>query len=99
MKTYNDFFNRAWEYLTKFHPAPFSRATGESLDLSIKPTVDKTEWGHYMDALITILIIGRREGFFSIQTDGKGYNAYLLVSEDIASGKKGNDKSHEKSKK
>lgn len=88
MKTYNDSFNRAWEYLSKLHPAPFSGKLGDSLDLSIKPEVDKTEWGNYMDALISILIIGRREGFFSIQSDGRGYNAYLLVSEDIASGKK-----------
>lgn len=88
MKTYNDSFNRSWEYLSTFHPAPFSRALGESLDLSIKPNVDRTEWVRYVDALITILTIGRREGFFTIQADGKGYNAYLLVSEDIASGKK-----------
>lgn len=88
MKTYNDSFNRAWEYLSKFHPAPFSRTLGESLDLSIKPEVDKTEWGTYMDALINVLIIGRRERFFSVQADGRGYMAYLLVSEDIASGKK-----------
>lgn len=88
MKTYNDSFNRAWEYLSKFHPAPFSEKLGESLDLSIKPEVDKQEWANYMSALIDVFVIGAREEFYHIHQDGKGRLAYLLVSEYIASGKK-----------
>lgn len=80
MKTYNESFNRSWEYLSKFHPAAFPKTLGESLDLSIKPNVDKQEWADYMSNLINILVIGAREGFYNLHVDGKGRPAYLLVS-------------------
>lgn len=75
MDTHNKSFNDAWEYLKEYHPV--FDLQGETLDLSVKPKVSKSQYPRYMSAIITILKIGYREGFITTHLDGYGYQVYI----------------------
>ena len=75
MNTYNKSFNDAWEHLKELHPC--FDLHGETLDLSVKPKVNKADWCRYMASLYTVIIIGKRENFITPHVDGHGYPVYL----------------------
>ena len=87
MKTYNQYFNESWEYLEQYHKPTTNKAGRKwegfaykyTLDMSIKPKIDKAEWAAYINNLTTVLTIGRREGFLSIQVDGQGRQVFWTV--------------------
>jgi len=77
METYNEYFDRAWKYLKEFHPT--IDLQGETIDLSVKPKVSKSEYCRYMDAIHTVLKIGVRENFITTHVDGHGYQVFIKL--------------------
>jgi len=87
MKTYNEYFNESWEYLDKYHNPSLGKhrvkwngfAYKYTLDMSIKPNINKTEWATYINAVTNVLNIGRRENFLIIHVDGQGRQVFWTV--------------------
>ncbi len=80
MNTYNQYFNDSWEYLEGYHNptlacrrVKFEGFPGKhTLDMSIKPRINKAGWPNYIHAVWNVLTIGNREHFLDIHTDGRG---------------------------
>ena len=85
MKTVNKSFNEAWEYLAIHLPSGFF-PNGESLDISVKPSLTKEEWKNFVNALANVFLIGIRQRWLHFHVDGKGRIAYLFVPKQYASG-------------
>ena len=75
MNTPNKHFNTAWELLKEFHPT--INLQGETLDLSVKPKINKADWSRYIDALYEVIVIGNREKFVTPHLDGRGHVAFI----------------------
>ena len=92
MKTYNQHFNEAWEYLEGYHTPDRVNKAGQkwegfpykfTLDMSVKPTISKSEYPRYIDRIVTVLTIGKRENFLTIHVDGLGRQVYWTVDKPV----------------
>ena len=87
MDTHNRYFNDSWEYLEQYHKPTVNRAGRKwegfackhTLDLSIKPKVNKAEWATYINNIFTVLTVGRRENFLNIHVDSQGRPVFWTV--------------------
>ncbi len=87
MKTYNQHFNDAWEYLEQYNTPALNKSGLKwdgfpckyTLDMSNKPKITVKDWKYYIDAVTTILTIGRRENFLTIHVDGQGSQVFWTV--------------------
>jgi hypothetical protein len=78
MHTGNDTFDRAVAYLSEFHSV-FDLACLPAIDLRTRPKGLRTDkaWRFYADALISVLTIGLRNGWITLQQDGQGYPLFI----------------------
>ena len=78
IKTINKHFDDAWNYLQEKHE---SSTVGNRywIDLTKKPKLNKKEWTFYIDKLIGLIEIGRRNNWLTLHVDGRGSIAYLVL--------------------
>ena len=74
----NTHFNNAWEYLSLYHPEHMNFGTA-AISLESNPKFKTPLAYHqYIDALVSVLTIGKREGYICMHVDGTG-NAIHIV--------------------
>jgi len=87
MNTYNQYFNTSWEYLEQYHK-PTSNKAGRkwdgfaykfTLDMTIKPSIAKSEYPTYINHIVNVLVVGRRENLLAIHVDGACRQVYWTV--------------------
>jgi len=79
IKTINKHFDDAWNYLQEKHES-LVIADRYWIDLTKKPKLNKKEWLFYIDKLIELIEIGRRNNWLTLHVDGKGLTAYLVLN-------------------
>ena len=77
--TVNPSFNRAIEHLLEFHPV--FNLGGPALDMGIRPKGIRSDrdWAYYLDAVTTVMTIGRRNKWLRIHVNRQGRATYWLL--------------------
>lgn len=76
-QTINSYYNEAWKILGKY----FKEVTGlpsPNLDMESGCPKTKREWLEIYNALSTVYLIGRRQGWLHLHVNSKGQNVFLV---------------------
>lgn len=89
IKTSNDEFNSAWNKLKEYHLEVHVFPLYVTLDLSNRPKIDNNlDWKFYLNAIHSLLVIGKRNNWVTTEVDGNGFPVFFLINRNIYDGSK-----------